>query len=210
MLDAADTLTERRPPAAACLALRRVTIQSSKVAHDGSPEDIEQAFDALVRAHYERLGNLAYRYLKSDAAAEDVVQEVLLKVWRRRETIRMDDPLPYLYQAVRNECVMALRRRRRWVMTELDTESSDAALPASDAVPADLAAAAARAVESLPARCRLIYTMSREQDLTYAEIARVLGISRKTVENQMGRALKALREYLAPYLALIFAAASIR
>lgn len=174
--------------------------------HGASPDDFEQAFDALVRTHYERLGNLAFRYLKSDGAAEDAVQEVLLKVWRRREMLRMDDPLPYLYQAVRNECLMMLRRRQRWVMTELDTESlSPANDSSSDAVANDIAAAAARAVESLPERCRLIYTMSREQGLGYADIARILGISRKTVENQMGRALKVLREHLAPYLALIMA-----
>ena len=176
------------------------------MSHDQPPHDFEQAFDALVRAHYERLGNLAYRYLKSDAEAEDAVQAVLLKVWQRREAVRMEDALPYLYQAVRNECFMALRRRRRWVMTDIATETTPAAVEHPSDSPNDLAAAAARAVEALPERCRAVYTMSREQDLSYAEIARILGISRKTVENHMGRALKTLREYLAPYLALLLTA----
>lgn len=174
--------------------------------HDPPPPEggFEQAFDALVRAHHERLANLAYRYLKSDAAAEDAVQEVLLKVWRRREVVNIDDPLPYLYHSVRNECLMVLRRRRRWAMTDLDAEHLTAPPDTSDT--ADLSTALARAVDALPERCRLIYTMSREQDLTYAEIARILGISRKTVENQMGRALRTLRERLAPYLPLVLAA----
>lgn len=188
---------------------------SFNVSYDVSSEDLalEQAFDALVRAHYERLGNFAYRFLKSDAAAEDAVQEVLLKVWQRRDLIRMADPLPYLYQAVRNQCVMALRRNRRWTMTELDSDrpagvGAGAGTYQPDEMPADLADAVARAVEALPERARLVYTMSREQDLSYAQIAQVLGISPKTVENHMGRALKALREYLAPYIGMILVALS--
>lgn len=178
--------------------------------NSNNPDSFEQIFDALVRTHYERLSNFAYRYLKSDVAAEDAVQEVLLKAWQRRAVLRQADPLPYLYRAVRNECLMALRRRRRWVMTALDGDRPAAALTEqSDLVAADFAAAVARAVESLPGRCRLVYTMSREQDLSYAEIARVLGISRKTVENHMGRALKALREHLAPYLILILTTLSV-
>jgi RNA polymerase sigma-70 factor (ECF subfamily) len=165
--------------------------------------DFDSAFEALVRAHYERLGNLAYRYLKSDAAAEDAVQEVLLKVWRRREVVNLANPLPYLYHAVRNECLMALRRRRRWAMSDLDAQPLECEAGVSDAEIVDLEAAIARAVNALPDRCRLIYTMHREQDLSYAEIAGILGISPKTVENQMGRALKALRERLAAFLPLI-------
>lgn len=174
-------------------------------AHDPSSADFAQAFEALIRAHYDRLGNLAYRYLKSDAAAEDAVQEVLLKIWRRRDVLDLNDPLPYLYHAVRNECLMALRRRRRWDMTDLDTQPLESPSAAPDAEIADLQAAIGRAVDALPDRCRLIYTMHREQDLSYAEIARILDISPKTVENQMGRALKMLRQRLASYLPLVLA-----
>jgi RNA polymerase sigma-70 factor (ECF subfamily) len=74
---------------------------------------------------------------------------------------------------------------------------------------ADLATALARGIDQLPERCRLIFTMSREQDLSYAEIARILGISVKTVETQMGRALKALRSRLAGYLALALTVVSV-
>ncbi len=164
-----------------------------------------EAFEALVRAHYQRLANLAYRYLQSDAAAEDAVQEVLLKVWRRRQALNLADPLPYLYQAVRNECLMALRRRRRWAMTALDAQEIEAPTGEGETA-ADLQAAITCAVAALPGRCRLVFTMHREQDLSYAEIARILGISRKTVENQMGRALRTLRKRLAPYLPVLLAA----
>jgi len=180
-------------------------LKGSVVPHVSPTDDFRDAFEALVRAHYQRLANLAYRYLQSDAAAEDAVQEVLLKVWRRRKAVNLADPLPYLYQAVRNECLMALRRRRRWAMTGLDAEEIEA--PAGEGEAAvDLQAAITRAVAALPGRCRLVFTMHREQDLSYAEIARILGISRKTVENQMGRALRTLRKRLAAHLPALLAA----
>src|SRR5688572_18646362 len=67
------------------------------------PADLDLAFEALVTAHYARLGAFAYRLVGSRAAAEDVVHEVLLRVWRRRHKFSFHDPLRYLYQAVRNE-----------------------------------------------------------------------------------------------------------
>ena len=115
------------------------------MARDPAPAAFEQAFDALIREHYERLANLAYRYLRSDAAAEDAVQEVLLKVWQRRDVVNLDDPLPYLYQAVRNECFMVLRQRRCWGMTDLDAQILEAS-PDPVAEVADMSAAVASGV----------------------------------------------------------------
>ena len=86
--------------------------------------------------------------------------------------------------------------------------SRHAADAASEVELADLRRAVARAIDALPERCRLIFTMSREQDLSYAEIARILDISVKTVETQMGRALKALRARLVGYLPIALALAS--
>lgn len=162
-------------------------------------------FEAAVRMHYVRLSRFAFRLVKSWDVAEDAVQEALFKSWRRRESIHLADPLPYLYQAVRNECLMILRRERPTV------DPGDARLPdrrrlADEGNLEDLQAAVDRAIEALPERCRAVFTMSREQELTYAEIARLLNISVKTVETQMGRALKALRRALAAHLWIMIAA----
>lgn len=157
-----------------------------------------------MRAHYARLCNFAARFLGSGEVVEDIVQDVFLAIWQRRVEFRYGDPLPYLYQAVRNRAVMHARRmavRQRWVERE---EIGDRARESVDAAASVEAAELSRRIEealgSLPHRCRLIFTMSREQDLTYAEIARTLGISVKTVEVHMGRALKNLRTHLADYL----------
>ncbi len=184
------------------------------VSHSLAPEDPLRSpgspFDELVRAHYGRLCNFAYRFVRSRDAAEDVVQEVFARLWQQRQQFDVRDPLPYLYQAVRNRLVTSRRHelvRARW-RAGVEHEERHATDAASDVELADLRRAVARAIDALPERCRLIFTMSREQDLSYAEIARVLDISVKTVETQMGRALKALRTRLAGYLAVVLAVAS--
>lgn len=180
---------------------------SSHLSGDAAPSlrHSASAFDALVRAHYARLCSFVYRILHSETDAEDVVQGVFSRIWVRQLEFDYSDPLPYLYRAVRNAALTHLRDRRVRAQRLAAFEPPDA-----DPVPgaaagmeqSELAGAFRRAVAGLPPRCRTIYTMNREQGLTYAEIARVLGISVKTVETQMGRALRTLRTSLAPYLTL--------
>lgn len=167
-----------------------------------SPTQVAEAFEAAVREHYVRLSRFEFRILHSWDAAEDAVQEALLKSWARRESINLQDPLPYLYQAVRNQCLMAVRRDRRWVDSRRVPATDEAQAPAADRTEA-LEAAVSRAIEALPERARQVFTMSREQQLTYAQIADLLGISVKTVETHMGRALKALRLALADHLDVV-------
>ena len=169
----------------------------------GDSDGFERAFDELVREHYPRLATFAYRYLRSRELAEDAVQEVLLKVWQRVAHLDFTDPLPYLYQAVRNQCLMVIRHRQRWRTTGLDSLPYLGVKAETTVEERELREAVDEAIASLPERRRLIFTMSREQDLTYAEIARILGISIKTVETQMDRALKALRRRLGRFLTVI-------
>lgn len=169
-----------------------------------SAESDAPAFDALVRAHYARLCNFAARLVRSRETAEDIVQDVFGRLWQGRDRLDVHDPLPYLYQAVRNRAIMHARRSRvhdRWWETQAAEPEPSAPSAAEEIECTDLAEALARAIESLPERCRLVFTMSREQDLTYSQIARALDISVKTVETQMGRALKVLRSRLAGYIA---------
>jgi RNA polymerase sigma-70 factor (ECF subfamily) len=174
--------------------------------------DPASTFDALVRAHYGRLCNFVYRFVGSRDVAEDIVQDVFVRLWQNREAFDIKDPLPYLYQSVRNRAVSHRRQtvvRERWreQAVSVAQERRPVSSAASEMEAGELADALARAVEALPERCRLVFTMSREQDLSYAEIARVLGISVKTVETHMGRALKSLRARLAGYLPIAVALA---
>jgi RNA polymerase sigma-70 factor, ECF subfamily len=172
--------------------------------------DASQAFDALVRAHYGKLCGFAYRLLGSREMAEDAVHDVFLHVWQGRERFDFRDPLAYLYRAVRNRIISDRRHHlvHDRVVADIGEMSNSAPDAADDVEGEELARAAARAVETLPPRCRLVFTMRREQGLSYAEIAQVLDISVKTVENQMTRAAKLLRARLAGYLSLTLVVAS--
>jgi RNA polymerase sigma-70 factor, ECF subfamily len=166
-------------------------------------EDLDPAFEALLRAHYGRLFGVAFSYLRTADAAEDAVQEALFKAWRQRMAIDLSDPLPYLFRAVRNQCISVLRQRARWREVELDQHGAAGGVPADQGLEAtELEAAVRQAISELPERCRLVFLLSREQHLSYAEIARTLGISLKTVEAQMGKALRRLRPRLARFLSL--------
>jgi RNA polymerase sigma-70 factor (family 1) len=172
-----------------------------------APADASAAFEALMRAHYARLCDFAVRLVHSRDIAEDIVQDVFTQLWRNRENLAVRDPLPYLYQAVRNRIIshrrrMGVRDDWRQYVTAMAAEPPDGPGAAAMVEETDLAAAYTRALSELPERCRLIFTMSREQGLVYGEIAQALGISIKTVETQIGRALKALRLRLRPYLCL--------
>lgn len=168
-------------------------------------------FDDLFRNAYPGLFRFAYRLVSSRELAEEVVQDVFLELWRRRDVI---DPCSvaraYLYTAVRHAAITAIRRSRleATAVTRDDIgigSTHSAADPdiAEMIQASDLDAAVARAVETLPERCRLVYTLSRREQLSYAEIAAALGISVKTVEAQMARAFRLLRTRLAPYLSTL-------
>jgi RNA polymerase sigma-70 factor, ECF subfamily len=158
------------------------------------------AFEIVVRQHYGRLCACAYRYVRSRAAAEDVVHDVLLRTWMLRGRLAGVDLLSYLLQSVRNGAISALRKRRAEGARDqhLSWEAPARTATSSDVVErAELAEAVTAAIDELPDRCRLIFLLHRDADLSYREIAARLDLSVKTVETQMGRALKALRKRLA-------------
>lgn len=151
------------------------------------------------RAHYAELVAFATRYVSSSAAAEDVVQDVFLAFWRNQASVETSNVRAYLYRSVYHRSLNALRRAR--IERDLTPARSESVAGAADSelMARETNVAIRSAVESLPERCRMVFQLSREQGLTYPEIAQTLGISVKTVETQMGRALRSLREQLAPF-----------
>lgn len=162
------------------------------------------AFDALVHKLYAPLCRAAFRITASHDTAEDVVTEALAAFWNRRAHIRWSVSVrSYLYRAVRNRALDAMRRDRN--ARHVPLEEADA-VPDDrpGAVPTepigDLERALERVVAALPERCRLVYVLCREEGMTYAEVADVLGISVKTVDAQLCRAVTRIRSALALYL----------
>ena len=161
------------------------------------------AFDTIFRTWYGPLVGTAERMLRDRAVAEELVQDVMLELWRRRETLAPDGSAQaYLFQATRNRVLNHLRHLRIEQRSEPDVRGESSVTPQADAVLAqqELDVAVQQAVRSLPDRCREVFELSRVHGLKYAEIASTLGISVKTVEAQMGKALRMLRERLVAWL----------
>lgn len=163
----------------------------------------EQAFDAIFRVYYAPLVGTATALLGDRDLAEEVVQDVMLELWRRRAGIVIEITLrAYLHRAVRNRALNLIRHESIVRRTRpLVVDEHQPPVPADRAATEhEIDAAFARALEELPPRCREVFELSRLQGLRYAEIASALGISIKTVEAQMGKALRIVRARLAPWL----------
>jgi RNA polymerase sigma-70 factor (ECF subfamily) len=163
----------------------------------------EGAYDSVFRTWYPVLVRVATALLHDVDAAEEVAQEVMLELWRRRHLLDTDVPLRgYLLRSARNRALNHLRHLsvRRQVASDVEA-TYDAPTGADQPVVArELAAAVHQAVQELPPRCREVFELSRVHGLRYAEIAEALDISVKTVEAQMGKALRIMRERLAAWL----------
>lgn len=163
----------------------------------------QAAFDSIFRAQYAHLVSFAQSMLRDRAAAEDVAQDVMLELWRRREEIVINESLrAYLLRATRNRALNQLRHANvaKRAEPQLVGEESVHATGASQVIAGELRAALAAAVAELPPACREVFELSRGRGLRYAEIAATLGISVKTVESQMGKALRHLRARLSAWL----------
>jgi RNA polymerase sigma-70 factor, ECF subfamily len=158
------------------------------------------AFEELFRRYAEPLYDCAHGYVGSRDAAQEIVQQVFVNVWERRcEWDVSHTVATYLFRAVRNGSLNALRDRRRGLAFRArlsDTVTRTAPDIAQEIEAAELAVAVARVVARLPARCREVFRLNRYHHLTYAEVAEVLGLSVKTVEVHMARALRELRTRL--------------
>ena len=164
----------------------------------------ERAFDAVFREHYASLVRCAEAMLHRRDVAEEIVQDVLLALWQRRDALVVADSLrAYLFRATRNRSLNHLRHAaiERRAEPELSSVEAPDAPAAAELIGEEIDVALRSAVATLPPRCREVFELSRVHGLRYAEIAATLAISVKTVEAQMGKALRLLREQLAPWLA---------
>ena len=173
----------------------------------------ERAFEALFQSYAPGLVRFAMSHLNAHEEAEDVVHDIFLRLWNEPTLLQgARSARTYLLTAVRNRVIDVLRRRkleRRWIDTENAWSGSDQARIAEIPDPtgsvdrselSELDVAIRDAIAQLPERCRAVFLLCRDQGLSYAEAAEVLGVSPVTVKSQMGRALASLRASLAPFL----------
>ena len=159
-------------------------------------QDDERAFDALFRHYSALVYRFAYSYLKSRPEAEEIVQECFLKIWEKRQQLHDDVPLKgYLFTTAHHAILNQLRRQGHHLRYQAHTATQEPSLVDNGVEFTELEGLYRTALEQLPPKRREIFILSRQQGLSYPEIAAQLNLSVKTVEAQMSHALKFLRTY---------------
>lgn len=170
----------------------------------------EEAFELLFKKYYVRLCGFARKFTINTEEAEEIVQEVFLKIWEKRELLKSEKEIkPYLFMSVQNLCFNLLEHKKvedkyysviEFVYKNSDRKEFDAF---EELLGTELQERVKKVTDSLPAECQRIFLMSRNEGLKYAEIAERLEISIKTVETQMSRALAKFRKELKDYLTIL-------
>ena len=165
------------------------------------------SFEQLFKAHFKALHAYAFAMLCDEEMAEEIVQNMFMKLWEKRERLEIQTSVKaFLYKCVHNDGLNYLKHQK--IKTKYQDYATysmkDRTEKASDRLELnELEIRLGDALNDLPQQCRTIFQMSRFEELKYKEIAEQLGLSIKTVENQMGKALKILRLKLADFLPLL-------
>lgn len=161
----------------------------------GIQADQREALNRLFGQYFNSLCHFVNSYLQDTMLSEEVVSDVFFNLWVRRKNLTIGGSIkPYLFKAARNQAISYLRRPAfAHEPLEEDVWQDRALEPDALLIHQETRQHWQNLVDRLPTRCKLIFTMHREEDFTYREIADLLHLSEKTVENQMGKALKHLR-----------------
>ena len=161
----------------------------------------ESALRRIFDRHYTRLLGDIYRIVPDEDTCQDLAQEVFVELWRKRSELDIHTSLrAYLRRAAVNRALNHLKTSRRFILDEqehllraADTSAGDIRHKMDQEILEDALHAA---IETLPEKCRVVFSLSRFEQMSHREIAEQLGISIKTIENQITKAMKILREAL--------------
>ncbi len=170
-------------------------------------EGNETAFEMIFKEYYQALCRYAHSFLQDREEAEEVVQASFLGIWEKRTSLFITTSLKaYLYQSIRNRCLNVIKHgkvKQAHAQQEVYMRVNHAESTSDTVLSNELEKKIYAAMQVLPEQCRLVFKLSRFEELKYQEIADQLNISVKTVENQIGKALKLMREELRDYLPII-------
>ncbi|PIB35158.1 hypothetical protein BFP72_06980 [Reichenbachiella sp. 5M10] len=162
------------------------------------------AFEQVFKTYYVDLSRFCLKYVRDEHVAEELVQEIFINIWERREVLTITTSVKaYLYTAVRNRSFNYLKLQVPKEQKKVDVEGvvdlGDGAENREDEmVYEEIKRYVQDAIDALPPKCKVIFNLSRNAGMSYKEIAEELDLSVKTVENQVGVALRKLRERLNP------------
>ena len=191
---------------------------TSAVLHVSEHED-EASFEKIFKHFYPRLLSFAESFLKNHGLAEEVVEDVFIKLWANRKVLSAIKNLTsYLYTATKNETINCLAKHKRHVNLSLDEVEVEPVhfqkTPENILISEEILREIEIAINSLPPRCQLIFRLIKEDGLKYRETADLLNISVKTVETQMSLALSKIMEFISlrfpDYAAIIFPHYSVK
>ena len=164
-------------------------------------DSVEQMF----KQHYAFVCNVIHMYVRDRTKTEDIAQEIFAELWIKRDQLLIHTSVPaYLRRMAVTRSLNYIRDTKRHAWEELETTTEFDPVSSgyqADAIQqmeaAELKVALDAAIEALPEKCRMVFQLNRQEEMSYAEVASHLGISVKTVENQIGKALKLLRMAIA-------------
>jgi RNA polymerase sigma-70 factor (ECF subfamily) len=164
-------------------------------------------FDTIFREYFIPLTWYARKYTGDVDSAKEIVHSVFVNTWEKREMLSFDSTIKsYLYTAVYNRSLNFLRDRAKFAKGDIEDLEYLANLPSDDHLGVESAETESiiyNEIEKLPDKCREIFKLNRFENKKYSEIAEQLNISVKTVEAQMSKALRVLREKLKELLTII-------
>lgn len=166
----------------------------------GNTEISMKVLGMAFHDHYESLHRYAYTITKENEAAKDIVQQVFLALWENKTTINITTSLKsYLYRAVYNTSLNYVTRTKKTFSPNNGVESGQENIGLSIEI-REMEKHLHAAIANLPQKCKEVFLKRREEGKTNAEVAQEMGIAIKTVEAQMTKAIKILRDELAHFL----------
>lgn len=162
----------------------------------------KEVFNLLFRRYYTALCRFSFAICLSREDSEESIQDMFVQIWEKAPQLKIDISIKaYLYTSARNYTLNTIKKRQtEQNYLEKYSEYIDHPNVEKNITDAELSKLIQSGIETLPERCREIFIMCKQEGLTYDEIANYLGVSSKTIDNQMGIALRKLREYLCPKL----------
>ncbi len=161
-----------------------------------------KAFESLFRSHYSPLVGYSRKITGDKESAEEVVQDLFYRLWRDRDRISIESTVTgYLYRSVYNRSVRVISHRmiKERYAKNMEARGAESPDPHQELIGSELGEIVVQTLENLPERCSEIFCLNRFEGLKYRDIAKRLSISIKTVEANMGRALKELRKVVGDY-----------
>lgn len=162
----------------------------------------DSVIELLFRTYYSPLCKFVNKIVRDQALSEDIVQETFIRIWNNRDNLDSAKSIKsYLYKIAYNYTLNHLEKQKNFTLqdySEVD-KMYQSAQADEQIIDHELQHKASEAMNSLPVKCKAVFIMCRHENMTYQEVADAMEISVKTVENQMSKALKSLRQQLSPY-----------